>query len=256
MIFDFNNTPIHYNVVGEGPTIVLLHGFLESSKMWDSLVPTLSKNRKILTIDLPGLGESGVISDIHSMELMAEVVDAVLNHLQISSATFVGHSMGGYVTMAYADLFTNRVEKIVLLNSTPIADSEEKKDVRDRSIEIINRNANAYISMAIANWAGKESREKFSDEIEESKNLAYTFPIDGIKAALKGMRDRKDRTSVLKSFSGEKYILLSEDDPLMPVKDNLELAKKCGAKTKVVDGGHLSTIENLPAVKEFLISIL
>ena len=146
MIFNFKNTPIHYNYVGIGPTAVLLHGFLESSKMWDPLLPELSKSRKIITIDLPGLGESGVISEIHSMELIAEVVHEILENLQITIATFVGHSMGGYVTLAYAEMFSDRVEKIVLLNSTPIADSGEKKVIRDRSIEIINRNANAYIS--------------------------------------------------------------------------------------------------------------
>src|SRR5690554_2956116 len=159
--------------------MVLLHGFLESSKMWDPLLPELSKDRKIITIDLPGLGESGVISEIHSMELMAEVIDSVLNHLQIASATFVGHSMGGYVTLAYAEMFPDRVEKIVLLNSTPIADSEERKEIRGRALKIIDRNSRAYISMAIANWAGETSRSKFMEEIEHYRNLAYGFPVNG-----------------------------------------------------------------------------
>lgn len=235
--------------------MVLLHGFLESSKMWDPLLPELSKDRKIITIDLPGLGESGVISEIHSMELMAEVTDSVLNHLQIASATFVGHSMGGYVTLAYAEMFPDRVEKIILLNSTTIADSEERKVIRDRSIETINRNANAYISMAIANWVGKSSREKFSEEIENSKNLAYAFPVEGIKAALRGMRDRKDRTQILKDFPREKQMLLAKDDSLISVQDTLKIAADCGVKTKVVAGGHLSVIESLPAVRGFLVSV-
>lgn len=235
--------------------MVLLHGFLESSKMWDPLLSELSENRQVITIDLPGLGESGVIAETHSMEVMAEVVDAILKHLKISSATFIGHSMGGYVTMAYAEMYPDKVEKIVLLNSTSIADSEEKKETRNRALKIIDRSPNAYISMAIVNWAGENSREKFSKEIEISKNLAYTFPVKGIKAALKGMRDRKDRTEVLKAFPREKYMFLAEDDPIILVQDSLKLAKKCGVKTKVVDGGHLSVIENLPSVREFLFSI-
>lgn len=235
--------------------MVLLHGFLESSKMWNPLLSELSNNRQVITIDLPGLGESGVIAETHSMELMAEVVDTVLEHLKISTATFIGHSMGGYVTIAYAEMFPDKVEKMVLLNSTPIADSEERKETRDRALKIIDSSARSYISMAIVNWAGETSREKFSKEIELSKNLAYTFPIEGIKAALMGMRNRKDRTEVIKAFPREKYMFLAEDDPIIPIQDSLKLAKECGVKIKVVQGGHLSIIENLPAVREFLISI-
>ena len=85
--------------------------------MWKPLLPQLSKNNTIITIDFPGHGKSGVISEIHSMELMAEVVDQLLQHLQISSATFIGHSMGGYVTLAYAEIYPHKIEKIILLNN-------------------------------------------------------------------------------------------------------------------------------------------
>src|SRR5690606_23884260 len=125
---NFKNTQIYYDTRGNGPAMVLLHGFLESSKMWEPLIPELSKNRQIITIDLPGMGESGVIEEIHSMELMAQVVDALIDHLQIPIATLIGHSMGGYVTMAFTEMYADKVEKLVLLNSTPIADSEEKKN--------------------------------------------------------------------------------------------------------------------------------
>lgn len=255
MIYQFKNIPIHYNISGKGNAIILLHGFLESSKMWEPLILELSKNRTVITIDLPGLGESGVISEAHSMELMTEVVNEIMNHLQIKTAVFIGHSMGGYITMAMADIYPDKVEKLVLLNSTPVADSEERKETRDRALKLIDRNSRAFISMAIANWADKSSREKFSKEIEISKNLAYTFPVEGIKACLKGMRDRKDRTEVLKAFSREKYMFLAKEDPIIPIQDSLNLAKECEVKTKIVAGGHLSTIENLPAVKDFLLSI-
>ena len=152
-------------------------------------------------------------------------------------------------------MFPNRVEKIVLLNSTSIADSEERKTNRDRAIKIIDKNPRAFISMAIVNWAGEATREKFSEELELSKSIAYTFPVEGIKAALRGMRDRKDRNEVLKAFPREKYMFLAEDDPIIPIQDNLKLAKECGAKSIIATGGHLSVIENLPAVRAFLLSI-
>ena len=111
MTFHYKNIPIHYKTFGNGPGIVLLHGFLESATMWKSLIPQLSKNKFVITIDFPGHGKSGVISEIHTMELMAEVVNELLLHLQISSATFIGHSMGGYVSLAFTELFPEKVER-------------------------------------------------------------------------------------------------------------------------------------------------
>ncbi len=256
MIFNHKNTPIHYSSIGEGPVWVLLHGFLESSKMWDPLLPSLSENRKIITIDLPGHGKSGVIAKTHSMELMAEIVREIMVHLQIPVATFVGHSMGGYVALAFAEMFSGNIDKILLLNSTTIADSDERKKNRDRAIEIMDKNPRAFISMAISNWTAEiASKDIFKEELERYKNLAYTFPVEGIIAALRGMRDRNDRTGILKSFSGPKFMLFSEADPIIPLAENLRLAKKCDVAATVIAGGHLSVIENLPSVRKFLLSI-
>src|SRR5690606_26877961 len=208
MTFNFNNIPVYYETFGNGPAIVLLHGFLESSTMWKPLIPELSKNHFTITIDFPGHGKSGVISEIHSMELMTEVVNEMLKYLHVPAATFIGHSMGGYVSLAYAELFPEKVEKLVLLNSTPAADSEERKENRDRALKIIDQNAKAYIGMAIGNLFAETSREKFTAEIDALKKEAYSFPMEGIKAAIKGMRDRKDRTEVLRQFNKEKFMVL------------------------------------------------
>ncbi|MGO3183951.1 MAG: alpha/beta fold hydrolase [Aequorivita sp.] len=256
MTLHYKNTPIHFETFGKGPAIILLHGFLESSIMWKPLLPQLSKHNFVITLNFPGHGESGVISEIHSMELMAEVVDQILKHLEISSAIFVGHSMGGYVTMAYAELFPEKIEKLILLNSTPAADSEEKKENRNRALKVIDQNASAFISMAITNLFAATSHKKFSAEIETLKKQANSFPLEGIKAAVKGMRDRKDRTEVLKNFEKEKYSILSEKDPLLIIDETKELAERCDSQVITIAGGHHSTYENLNGVLENLELIL
>ncbi len=252
MIIQYNNSQIFYETFGKGPAIVLLHGFLESSTMWKSLIPQLSKNITIITIDFPGHGKSAVISEIHSMELMAEVVNEILRHLKINSATFIGHSMGGYVTLAYAEIFPEKVEKLILLNSTPVADSEEKQENRNRALKVIDQNPQAYISMAIGNLFAECSREKFSAEIDALKTEAYSFPIEGIKAAIKGMRDRKDRTEVLQKFNKGKYMILAEDDPILPVLETKKIGETCNVSTKIIEGGHMSMIENRNIIIEYL----
>ncbi|MBB6681901.1 alpha/beta hydrolase [Aequorivita sp. 609] len=256
MILKYNNTEIHYNTFGSGPAIVLLHGFLESSTMWKNLIPQLSKQNTVITLDFPGHGNSEVISDIHSMELMAEVVDEILKTLKITSATFIGHSMGGYIALAYVEKFPSKVEKLVLLNSSPAPDSEERKINRNRALKVIEQNAYAFISMAISNLFSETTRDKIASDIEELKNEAQSFPLDGIKAAIKGMRDRNDRSDVLKNFSKEKYMILSKEDSLLPVDENIALAKSCDALSIIIEGGHMSTVENLDEVLDALKNIL
>ncbi len=256
MIHQYNNTPIFYERHGQGPAVVLLHGFLESSTMWKPLLPQLSKNNTVVIIDFPGHGKSGIMAEIHSMELMAEVVREVLKKLEISSATFIGHSMGGYVALAYAETYEEEIEKLILLNSSPTADSAERKENRNRSLSIVDKIPQAYISMAIANLIAESSRQRFTKEIEDLKKEAYTFPSEGIKAAIRGMRDRKDRTEVLADFNKEKYIILGKEDPLLPIAENEELAKNCGTPLKIIEGGHLSLLENLAAIKDYFHLIL
>lgn len=252
MTFNFNNIPVYYETFGNGPAIVLLHGFLESSTMWKPLIPELSKNHFTITFDFPGHGKSGIISEIHSMELMAEVVNEMLKYLHVPSATFIGHSMGGYVSLAYAEMFPGKVEKLVLLNSTPAADSEERKENRDRALKIIDQNAKAYIGMAIGNLFAETSREKFAAAIEALKIEAYSFPVEGIKAAIRGMRDRKDRMEVLKEFNKEKFMVLAEEDPILPLLETKKIAVQCGVSLKTIKAGHMSIIENFDAVSDFL----
>ena len=256
MTYHFKNNPIHFETYGKGSAVVLLHGFLESSTMWKPLLPELSKNHFVITIDFPGHGKSDVISEVHSMELMAEVVNEILQNLQIPSATFIGHSMGGYVALAFAEMFQEKIEKLILLNSTPAADAEERKENRNRALKVIDQNPQAFLSMAIGNLFAETSRKKFSSEIEALKTEAFSFPVEGIKATIKGMRDRKDRTDFLKNFSKEKYLILSEQDPILPVIETKELAEKCNASVIIIDGGHISVVENFNAVSKTLESIL
>jgi len=256
MTLKYKNTPIHFETFGKGSAIILLHGFLESSSMWTPLLPQLSKHNLIITIDFPGHGKSGVISEIHSMELMAKVVNETLKNLEIPQASFIGHSMGGYVASAYAELFPDKINKLILLNSTPAADSEERKIDRNRALKLIDKNSSAFISMAITNLFAETSRQKFSEEMNLLKSEANSFPLEGIKAAIKGMRDRKDQTEVLKNLNKEKYSILSEKDPLLEIEKTKKLAESFNSRVITIGGGHHSTYENLNEVLKNLVLIL
>lgn len=224
--------------------------------MWKKLVSELSKTKTVIIIDLPGHGKSGVISETHSMELMAETVAFILDELFIPSATFIGHSMGGYVSLAFVENHPDKVEKLILLNSIPTEDSPERKENRDRALKVFQKNPKVFISMAISNLFSENSREKFALEIEALKKDAYDFPIEGIIAAIKGMRNRKDRTLVLKEFKNKKFMICALEDPLITVAEAKIIAEKCGSDFKIVPNGHVSIVEEFDTVKNYLHLIL
>ena len=117
----FQNGEIYYQIQGSGPVLVLLHGFLEASFIWDGFVDLLSKSHQVVTIDLLGHGKTTVSAPIFTMEVQAEMVHEVMKKENITQAHLVGHSMGGYIALAFLEKFPEMVQKITLLNSTSIA---------------------------------------------------------------------------------------------------------------------------------------
>ena len=253
MILNYNNSSIYYKVQGNGPALVLLHGFLESSEMWDSLVPLLTKNHTVISIDLPGHGRSGCIADIHTMELMAEVVHTVVKANNFKTATLVGHSMGGYVALAYTDIYQGEVDKLILMNSTSAADSVIRKQNRDRALSVFLKNSNLFISMSVNSLFVENTHDLYVLDILKMKNEASLFPSKGISAAILGMRDRADRTSVLKNFSKEKIMVSGIDDPIVPFTTSKALASLTKTQLIKVSGGHMSLIENFEGIVKIFI---
>ncbi len=244
MITYFKDTPIHYTISGNGPHLVLLHGFLLGPSHWDPILPELAKKNKVLIIDLPGHGSSGTIAKEHSMELMADTVHHILIENSIDKANFIGHSMGGYITLAYAEKYPNYIQDIVLLNSTSRADSPERKINRERAIDIINNNTEIFVKMAIRVLFPEERKETMAIQIDTLIREASTYSAIGIKAAIKGMKNRKDRTSILKSFPGNKYLIHGVEDPLITLKETKKAANDSNTRLFEVKSGHMSLLEN------------
>lgn len=244
MIFHYNNSLINYNVQGSGPTLLLLHGFLESSTMWERIATTFHKTRTVITLDFPGHGKSDTIAAEHTMELFAEITNALLEHLKIKNCTIMGHSMGGYVAMAMVDLFPQKVEKLILLNSTPAEDSQERKLNRERALKLIPNAKDAFVGMAIVNLFSETARTKFKTEIEQLKTEALRMTTKGITATIKGMKNRKDRTAILNSFSKPKFMLCGTQDPILPLQACKTTSKDTNSKLFEVEGGHMSHLES------------
>lgn len=256
MILVHKGINIFYTDQGNGSTVVLLHGFLENSKMWTPFLPELTKKNRVICIDLLGHGQTSCLGYIHTMELMAEAVKAVLNHLKIKKSIFIGHSMGGYVALAFAEENPNAVTGLCLMNSTAKADSKEKKENRDRAIIAVKQNHKTFIKIAISNLFRPKNRTIFANEIKQIVKEALQTPLQGIIATLEGMKIRSNREAVLKSKLFKVMIIISEKDPVLDYNTLILQAKKASVKVVGFPDGHMSHIENkddfLHTIKHFI----
>ena len=240
----YKNTVIHYTDQGKGTAVVLLHGFLENQSMWNTFLPELSKKYRIITMDLLGHGATECLGYVHTMEDQADMVHHVLQKLKIRKAALIGHSMGGYVALAFAELYPNTVKGIVLINSTSRADSDERKRNRARAIVAVKQNYSAFIRMSIANLFSENNRERLDDRIEEVKLEALKTPLQGIVAALEGMKIRKDREVILHFAPYPIQLVLGKKDGVLLYEENSDQIRDTHVQLTTFEDGHMSHIEN------------
>ncbi|SHG65376.1 alpha/beta fold hydrolase [Flavobacterium defluvii] len=249
----YKNTKISFTDSGEGNTIVLLHGFLENKKMWAEYVELFSKKYRVITIDLLGHGETDCLGYVHEMEDNANAVNEVLENLKIGKAIILGHSMGGYVALAFAELYPTKIKKLVLLNSTSKEDSAEKKLNRTRAIKAVKQNYVNFVSLSIANLFSENNRIRLVDEIEKVKEEALKTPLQGIVASLEGMKIRKDREWLLQENRFPVLLILGKKDPVLNYEENLTQIEDTTAELVTFEDGHMSHIENKEELKPVLL---
>ena len=238
----YKNTSINYADSGVGSVVVLLHGYLENLNMWRFLDEFRTKFR-IIAIDLLGHGQSGCLGYIHTMENQAAIVNAVLEDLKIDKLSIIGHSMGGYVGLAFAELYPKKIKSLVLMNSTALEDSYERKKNRDRAIKMVKKDYETFVRISISNLFGLENRELIINEIEKTKIEALKTPLQGIIAALEGMKIRKNRTAILQ-LSIPILLILSKKDPVLSYDENRLQIKNTNVVLATLPDGHMSHIEN------------
>lgn len=212
---EFRKTKARYSDKGKGRVIVLLHGFLESLEVFDEFSTKLSKTFRVISIDLPGHGQTPTIGYIHSIELMAECVKSVLDSLELRKYVVVGHSMGGYVALAFAELFPQNVSGLCIFHSTAMPDSEEKKKDRDRVIEIVKKDHTQFVSDLIPKLFAKENLPLLKDEVKKAKQIALDTPKEGIVAALRGIKERPSREMVLKNANYPVLFIIGKQDVIL-----------------------------------------
>jgi pimeloyl-ACP methyl ester carboxylesterase len=242
----YNGTGVVYSDQGEGPCMVLLHGYLESGEIWEDFTPGLTGRFRVICVDLPGHGQSGTWGKIHTMDDLAGAVRAVLDAENIRKIVLLGHSMGGYVTMAFAELFPERLWGYCLFHSTCYADTDEKKEIREREISLILcRKKRQIVNVNIPKAFANENRERLKEKVSLARQIALKAPDQGIIAILSGMMHRPDRTHVLKDPALPVLLIGGMKDNYIPVEVFEKLAGLAPHATviRLEESGHMGMME-------------
>ena len=231
---------LHYEIYGKGEEkLVLLHGFMENKTIWEDMEPHLAEKFQIIKIDLPGHGNSKIYEEIHTMELMAEKVKELTDFLKLDKFHLLGHSMGGYVTLAFAVRFGDFLKSLTLFFSTYLADDAEKKVQREKSLRIIKEAFPAYVNAGVPNLFNPNEKDFLEGKIELAKNIALSTENAGVIAAVKGMIKRTEKKSVLENFEGKILVISGKHDNAVNTDDLMRgLPDRTNIKTYILDCGH------------------
>jgi pimeloyl-ACP methyl ester carboxylesterase len=232
---------ISFREYGEGLPVILIHGFPMDQNIWNDFVPALSSKFKVYTIDLPGFGESQAPSSF-SMQAVAGLVLDWIAKTKISSPVVIGHSLGGYVTLAMVQQAPERFSGFGLFHSTALADTTEKKQSRDKVVEFVEKNgAPAFTS----NFIPPLFANKDHVAIQLVKDISKVATSEAVIGYTLGMRDRMDTTSVFTSYDKPVLFILGKEDPGIPVESvakQIELCKH--PDVHILDGvGHMGMFE-------------
>jgi len=224
---------------------MLVHGFGEDGNVWYKQVEHLKSRYKLIVPDLPGSGRSEMIDDM-SMEGMVEVLHSIIHQENIDKCIVIGHSMGGYITLALVESYWNHVNAFGLFHSSAFADTEEKKQTRKKGIEFIKQHgAFEFLKTATPNLFSPNSKEKTPELVTKLIESLRDFTSQALIAYYNAMMARPDRTHILKNTKNPVVFIAGEHDNAIPIADVL---KQCHLPEKsyfhvLKKSGHMGMVE-------------
>lgn len=247
---------LYYTISGKGKEpLLMLHGFLENSTVWEEMEKYLSKDFTLIKIDLPGHGKSPRIATIQTMEMMAEEIIKILDDLHLKTVHLLGHSMGGYISLALAEKFPEYFKSLTLFFSTYLSDEEEKKEQRRKSFRIIEEAFSHYVNAGIPNYFNPNELDILEGKITIAKKIALSTDNLGALACVKGMIERPNRRKVLETFQNKILVISGKHDQAVNTEKTIKnLPDSTLLKSYILDCGHNGHFER-PSVCAEIINI-
>jgi 3-oxoadipate enol-lactonase len=251
------HTRIAYEDVGQGDPVVLLHGFCGSSAYWDNLIPQLKTSHRIIAPDFRGHGQSGLTDADHSMEQLADDIALLLQQLNIRKATVIGHSLGGYVTLALCERHPDLVGAFALVHSTAPPDSDEAKANRLKGIDAIKENGiNPFIDNLIPRLFAADNQDKHQAAIQAAIQIGYRTSPEGAAKTLAGMRQRPNRNHIIERTTVPILLVAGSKDQIIPPDRAFSATGSHIRSEEISEAGHMSMMECPETLLNILISFL
>ncbi len=221
--FLYRDSNIVYRIEGDGANVVLLHGFGEDSRIWDHQVEFLKNHCRLIVPDLPGSGGSPFNKNLVSIEDYADAVYELLLHENISECILSGHSMGGYITLAFAEKYPQLLKGFGLVHSTAFEDSPEKKELRKKAVETIGQyGAYPFLKNTIPGLFGLEFKQNYPGKVNELVERSKEFSKEALKQYYTAMMNRPRRINVLEESKLPVLFVTGTEDTAAPVNDVLK----------------------------------
>jgi pimeloyl-ACP methyl ester carboxylesterase len=252
-------TSIEYDVRGEGPAVVLLHAFPLSKAMWDAQAKALAATHRVLRFDARGFGGTPPGDGLLTMERIADDAAALLDHLDIPQAAFVGLSMGGYAAFAAVRRHPSRISALVLADTRATADSADQKKSRSQQADKVRAEGPAAIADGFLQKAvGATTHRERPEVVARVKEMILAAPARGVVDALAGLAARADSTPTLREIRVPTLVVCGEEDALTPPADSEALHEGIRGSTLEVlpKAGHLSALEDPAAFNAALLGFL
>ena len=259
-IFTLGNTAINYLHKGQGQPVVLLHGFGEDRNIWNYQIDFLLPHCHLLVPDLPGSGKSGMLQKENvSIDDYADCIYHLLLHENITEAIVFGHSMGGYITLSLAERYPRSVKAFGLVNSTAFADSKEKKEMRQKSIDIVNEyGAYSFLKNTIPNLFSDNFKRKNPTAVEALIEAGKSFSPQALIQYYTAMMNRPDRTSTLRNTNAAVLFAVGTEDtaaPLTDLKQQIDLP--ADKHIHILDQvGHMSMLEATEELNQAMLKFI
>ena len=250
---------VGYTDQGKGTPLVFVHAFPLSKAMWQPQVDALKDTYRLITIDLPGHGESDIVLWNDTLDGYAKSIICLLDHLGIAQAVFVGLSMGGYTLFSLYRNYPDRIQGMVLANTRAQADSEEGKAGRRSMAEVaFKEESSAIADLMLPKFLTPSTLEHHSEIVEQIRQMILQTSTATIIVDLVAMAARPDSTDLLPTITCPTLIIVGENDVATPVAESHYMAERIAGSTLVTipGAGHLSNVEQPAAFNEALQSFL
>lgn len=254
----FRNSEIHYSVQGNGPALMLVHGFGEDGSIWEQQAELLKKTHLLIIPDLPGSGQSELLTAENTgLEDYAEVLKAILDNEKLPQCIMIGHSMGGYTSLAFAEKYPGLLQAFGLFHSSALPDDTEKVSARKKSIEFIQENgAAAFLKTAIPGLFYNQSNS--AADINELLEKGRSFSKEALVQYYQAMFNRPNRTAVLRNAQKPVLFILGEHDKAVPFEAGLKQVHlpRLSMVAVLRNSAHMGMLEERALAEKILVEFL